>query len=287
MEEIRLALPAEAHSQALSMLYFDKMHPIFPIIDKHGFHKLRSTDPVRILLQQGICLAASKHNMAKEHLILRDADSSPLSHRAFAERILAAMRLTVEHGLVTDKIALIQALALMSHFANGLDDSSDLSAQLCGCAVHYAHSIGLHLQGHMSRSHSNQYNVTLLCCIWALDRLNAAFHGRPVLIHERDVGRNLEECAKEQEPCFRLFLAVIKQLDAVIQLYRPSSSVTGEMESGPAKFLAFEDLVAACAGTQIAMPMLGMRIPVPPPTNSKTRISSIMLWLLFLMDSHI
>jgi len=31
--------------------------------------------------------------------------------------------------------------------------------------------------------------LRVFCCVWALDKLNAAFHGRPVLVHERDSAR--------------------------------------------------------------------------------------------------
>jgi len=51
--------------------------------------------------------------------------------------------------------------------------------------------------------------------------MNAAFNGRPVLMHERDLRKDLTCCFEEQEPCFRVFLKVIELLDKVIDLYRP------------------------------------------------------------------
>ena len=253
MEEIVSTLPPPAKVDALSKIYFERIHHIFPVIDENGFHELHPTDPGRILLQQGICLAASKNHIAKEHLVLLESDL-PSSYREFGNRLFASMRLSIDLGLVTNKIVLIQALALMSHFADG-PDSGDLSSQLSGRAVHHVHSIGLHVRCR-HRNPDDQYGITLLCCIWALDRMNAAFHGRPVLMHERDIRTSLDQYFEHQQPCFRLLLHVILLLDKVIELYRPSSSAD-ELEL-EIEFPSFEELVTRCASTQIATPLLGM-----------------------------
>ncbi|EHK99801.1 hypothetical protein M7I_4296 [Glarea lozoyensis 74030] len=44
--------------------------------------------------------------------------------------------------------------------------------------------------------------------------MNAAFNGRPVLMHERDIGLDMFKSFQEQKyPCFRLLLEVVKLLD--------------------------------------------------------------------------
>jgi hypothetical protein len=252
-EESLSTLPRPDKIAALAQFYFDKIHPIFPVIDEPRFHDLQPADPGKILLQQAVCLAASKNYVTKEHLILPGSDS-PLSFGEFGTKLFAAMRLSVELGLVTDKIILIQALTLMSHFTDG-PERADLSPQLCGRAVHYVQSIGLHLSG-QQRNYEDQYGITLLCCVWALDRMNAAFHGRPVLIHERDLGVDLNECFSQQRRCFRLLLNVISLLDKVIAFYRPSSSVN--REGADAEFPAFEELITSSGSSQIVTPLLGM-----------------------------
>lgn len=101
----------------------------------------------------------------------------------------------------------------------------DMPSLLFSQAVHYALSIGIHLVGSGAQDERSKEAETLYCALWALDRMNAAFHGRPCLLHERDTDRNLEECiAAQEEPGFRLFLNVIIMLDKVIALYRPRSS---------------------------------------------------------------
>lgn len=257
-EEILSTLPPQENFLALSQIYFDRCHPVFPIIDKVGFHRLKPTDPSCIILQQGICLAASRNFAAKEHLLLQRSQY-PIGYKEFGDRIFASMRLSVETGLVTDKIVLIQALSLMCQFSNG-PDSGDLSSQLCGRAIHHGQSIGLHLKG----QHGNEddiYGITLLCCVWALDRMTAAFNGKPVLMHERDFGMDILEGFGQQEPCFRLLLQVTMLLDKVIELYRPSSNlIYSELE---VEFPAFEEMVAGCYASQIVTPVLGTLVLIP------------------------
>jgi hypothetical protein len=252
VEETLSTLPPPTIFEVLSKMYFERIHPIFPMIDENGFNGLQIADPGRILLQQGICLAVSKNYVAKEHLFLVGLDSL-LSCREFGNRLFAAMRLSIELGLVTDHIVLIQALILMSHFADG-PDSGDLSSQLCARAVHHVQTIGLHLRWRLLNP-ENQYGITLLCCVWALDRMNAAFLGRPVLIHERDIGTNLDQCFEQQGAYFRLFLHVILLLDKIIELYRPLTANELRIE---VEFPSFEDLVAKCPGSHISTPLLGM-----------------------------
>ena len=180
-QESLATIPASATLETLSKIYFERVHPIFPVIDLTTYENLSLKDPARILLQQGICLAASKNFAARQHLVLTESES-PLSCRTFGERLSGAMRLIIEIGLVKDKIVLIQALALMSQFIdNPVGD--DMSPQLCGRAVHHVQTLGLHLK-RQQEDEMGSYNTTLLCCIYSIDRMNAAFHGRPTLMHE-------------------------------------------------------------------------------------------------------
>jgi hypothetical protein len=180
-QECLAALPASATLAALSKIYFERVHPIFPVIDLTAYENLSLKDPARIILQQGICLAASKNFTARQHLVLTESEP-PLSCRTFGERLSGAMRLIIEMGLVKDKIVLIQALALMSQFTD-IPVGDDMPPQLCGRAVHHVQTLGLHLK-RQQEDERGSYNTTLLCCIYSIDRMNAAFYGRPTLMHE-------------------------------------------------------------------------------------------------------
>ncbi|KAH6665929.1 hypothetical protein B0J14DRAFT_678508 [Halenospora varia] len=252
-QECLATMPPPASFNALSKIYFDRMHPIFPVVNENLYHSLQNTDPGRILLQQAICLAASKNFVARPHLFLGDSEL-PLSSKEFGDRVSGAMRLSIEIGLVSNKIILIQALALMSQFIDA-PDGGDISSQLCARAVYHVHSIGLHVKIHHD-IYRDQYGVTLLCCIWAIDRMNAAFNGRLVLMHERDLRSNLQLYFDQQEPCFCLFIQVILLLDKVIGLYRPSSSSNKpEMDIF---YPTFEDLVVQYKASQIGTLFLVM-----------------------------
>jgi hypothetical protein len=87
--------------------------------------------------------------------------------------------------------------------------------------------------------------------------MNAAFNGRPVQMHERDIRKDLDHCFKQQEPCFRLFLEVIMLLDKVIDLYRPLAS-PGAPTTLNWDFPSFEEVVLKCGGSQIGTSALGM-----------------------------
>ncbi|KAF7914959.1 hypothetical protein BELL_0016g00040 [Botrytis elliptica] len=241
-QECLSTMPPIPHLEALSRIYFEKINTIFPIINETTFRNLAPSVPCRALLEQAICLAASKSFAAADHLILDEA-GPPMTCKAFGEKVSSAMRLTIELGIVTDKIVLIQALCLLSLFIDN-SSSEDLASQFSGKATHYLEGMGLHLEGQVEDA-----SAKLLCCVYALDRMNAAFHGRPVLMHERDMRRDLHQCFNQQEPSFRLFLKIISLLDDVIEIYRPpNQSEQGGMD---VRFPAFEELVLDCAAAHI------------------------------------
>jgi hypothetical protein len=104
-QECLSTIPPPPNIEALSHIYFEKIHSIFPVLDREAYINLDSKDPARILLQQGICLAASKDFAARNSLILAESILIP---RKFGERISSAMRMSIEIGLVTNKLVNIQ-----------------------------------------------------------------------------------------------------------------------------------------------------------------------------------
>ena len=249
-EECRSTIPPREKVEALSKIYFEKVHPILPVIDQETYSSLSPADPGYVLLQQGICLAASKNFVARPHLIISPS-SPPMSCRAFGERLSSSMRISIELGLVSNKIIIIQALALMSQFSDN-PVGEDISSQLCGRAVQHVQSLGLHLKG-QHEEHRDRLNTTLLCCIWAIDRMNAAFNGRPVLMHERDLRKDLDLCFEQQDPCFRIFLKVSHKFSESYSVFCVSSRSVTMLQSSKAiigkkalylhsRFLSLSDL---------------------------------------------
>ncbi|KAL1968735.1 hypothetical protein VTN77DRAFT_1561 [Rasamsonia byssochlamydoides] len=231
-------LPVEPDFQLLYKIYLEDIHPIFPVIDQEGFESTPAGSPDGVLLRQAICLAASTNPVAKDFLKFDSQATTFPSRTEFIREIVFAIRTSLNLGLVKDKLVLIQALSLAGLFTQFADDR-DISAELTASAISYCHTTGLHLRSKDSTGHLAS-SSRLFCCVWALDRLNAAFHGRPVLMHERDFDRDLETCFSEQEPCFQLFLRTVLLLDKVIGLYRPEKEPIVPWEHD---FPLFGDLV--------------------------------------------
>jgi hypothetical protein len=86
--------------------------------------------------------------------------------------------------------------------------------------------------------------------------MNAAFNGRPVIMHERDTRKDLEQLFEQQEPCFQLFLRIIGLLDKVIGLYRPTATSENQVSLSQ-EFISFVDLVTACGAELVGTWSLG------------------------------
>lgn len=126
-QECFSTIPHAMALENLIQIYYDKVYPIFPVVSKAALQDAHLSKAELVILQQGICLAASKNNIAKRHLTLDDVREQQ-SCREFGERISAAMRMAIEIGIVTNKIVLIQALALLSQFTDD-PPGEDLSSQ--------------------------------------------------------------------------------------------------------------------------------------------------------------
>jgi Fungal specific transcription factor domain len=227
----------------LSEIYFDEIHPHFPVVDITRFNALQDASPAKVLLKQAICLAASTQIKAPLCLKFQGADR-PASPREFAERITAAIRTGLDMELVRDRQVRIQVFTLLSLFTQFWNDRH-MSADLCARAIALVQTVGLHLPSSAidSAAEHQAYRNRLLLCVWGLDRLNAAFHGRAVMLHERDFGWDLETIVKEQDSPFQLILRTLLVLDKVIALYRPDSSANHQEWEG--RFPSFEELVEA------------------------------------------
>lgn len=243
-------LPNDYDYKSLSTLYFAKVHPLFPIIDEKALD-VSASDSSVVILRQAICLAASMHDEASDHLKF-SSDSSALAQADFALKLTTAIRTTIDLVLITDKTVLIQIFALLSLFTPSTD-GGDLASQFLSRAVCHVHSMGLHVAGH-ARIEDSIYSERLYACVWALDRINAALHGRPVLMHERDTTRKLDSLIDKQEPCFQLLLRILVLFEDVIEIYRPANNMT--LSSYDREFPDFEQLVVRSGASRINMAQL-------------------------------
>lgn len=230
-------LPDKTHYIALETIFFEEVQSLLPVLDVSAFHMLPENSHSKILLKQALCLAASTNTQATSHLNLDLGQI--LSRKEFGGKLSRAIRWSLDLGLVKEKLVLIQVLMLLCLFTQ-LSEEKHLSADLNGRVVSLVQTLGLHLRTEKNRK-DHMYVTRLFCCAWALDRLNAAFHGRPVLMHERDFGHDMKECIARQDPAFQLMLRVADLLDQVISLYRPTNELCGEISD--ATIPAFEKLL--------------------------------------------
>lgn len=148
-----------------------------------------------------------------------------LSFQEFNHLVSKAIFSSLDANAVLDRVDHIRVLLLMSFFYQPTRASErDLPSLIFSQAVHHAQSLGIHLQGYsgVGKGARRKDAEGLFCALWALDRINAAFHGRPCLFHDRDTDRDLGKCiAAQEQPAFRLFMSVAMMLDRVIWIYCP------------------------------------------------------------------
>lgn len=221
--QCQMCIPATQDWYALRDRYLEKADPLFPVLnptlgDKHG------TAASTILVKQVISLAAAANPEATPHLRLMPSGKL-LSRSNFTATLSTAIHTTIESGIITDRVLLIRVLLLYSMYMQPTcPEEADLPTSIFAKAAHQFMTLGLQLPMDETEPEIEQVR-TLFLCTWALDRLNSAFYGRACTIHERDIGWNFDESIKKQEPPFRLFLSVVKLLEDVIQLYRPTQKL--------------------------------------------------------------
>ncbi|OAA45424.1 Transcription factor [Metarhizium rileyi] len=229
-------LPPPEDFARLKNVYIQKVHPLFPVIPIADIEN-NLDHPCNIVLRQLICLAAAADPELTEYYRLQNRGPGLLSPQDFSQALSSSVRAILETSLITDRVLHIQALIMLSLYTQPTcAEESDLPAQLGGRAIHHIQTLGLHLLRYDAPNCDDLEN--LFCCVWALDRINAAEYGRPCLIHERDIGTDLEACIRKRPPCFRLFLSVIQWLDQVVELYRPGPSA----EASGLEKIAYIDL---------------------------------------------
>ncbi|KAL6696526.1 putative fungal-specific transcription factor [Trichoderma pleuroticola] len=215
-------LPPDEDYARLKALFLQRVHPIFPVIPEAALNG-PTDNPSSIVLRQLACLAAGSDPQMTPYLRLKNKGPSPLRPSEFSSALSSSVRAILETSIIPDRVVHIQALTMLSLWTQPTcAEESDLPAQLGGRAIHHIQTLGLHLLRYDGPNFGDLEN--LFCAVWALDRINAAMYGRPCLIHERDIGADLDACIKKCQPAFRLLLSVAQWLDKVVELYRPGPS---------------------------------------------------------------
>lgn len=281
-------VPPDREYQRLCSLYLEQIHPILPIIKESDVLATINTPSQHLsvrhtILKQLIALAAAVDPSASPYLHLQSQSSSSsqslLDPHTFHHRLATAIFSGLDANLllIADKTDHIRALCVLFLFYQPRHASErDISPFIFSQAVHYSQTLGIHLR-EVGRSFEDEDAEVLFCVLWALDRISAAFHGRPCLLHKRDTDRELDECiARQESPAFRLFLGVAKRLDKVIHLYRPHNEGIESVEMP-----VFESIIIEAGAEK-----LSSRLICESATLSPCRLFSKLFDMFLLVLSH-
>lgn len=244
----------------LKAIFLQKIHPIFPVVPIHlldGDIK----DPITIVLRQLVSLAAGTDPDASQYLRLTNKGPEIQSPQDFSQALSSSLRASLETSVIPDRLMHIRALTILSLYTQPTcAEEADLPAQLGGKAIQHVQTLGLHLLRYEAANSDELEN--LFCAVWALDRLNGAVYARPYLLHERDIGVNLDACIKRRPPCFRLFLLVTQWLDQVVELYRPgpSAEASGKQQIAYIDLPVLEAMIVDAEALKVPSSLIGMTL---------------------------
>ncbi|KAL1851970.1 hypothetical protein Daus18300_012393 [Diaporthe australafricana] len=213
---------------------------------------MRTSSPLKWRTQltitfKAISIAASVEPSTAKYLRL-ESGGPIVSFTDFQQSLFKSILCFLDEQVLADRTDHIRALFLVFFYQPARASELDMPSLIFSQAMHYAQSIGIHLVGSGAQDERSREAETLYCALWALDRMNAAFHGRPCILHERDTDRDLDECiAAQEEPGFRLLLRVVTMLDKVICLYRPRSKADDTVE-----LPVFESMIMDAGADKIA-----------------------------------
>lgn len=240
-------LPSRQSQEALVGIYLRRIHPILPLIDEHYFQRQFREGSASPYLVQAICLAASKDHEAESFLRLPNTGRLGLSE--FSNLLYNDLSQAVSFKLERKRVILIQILALLSLHVPGPRSFEDASLYLAQ-AIHHAHTMGLHLTS-PGPVQDRKPAIALFWSLWALDRYTAAIQGRPLVIHDRDLGQQLVDILPLFEPPFRVILSLASALADVFVVYRPA--LEGPIDSHKPEIPRFEEIVDRCEAWNIPL----------------------------------
>jgi len=208
--------PPRPNLDALLSLYVESVHPIYPLLDTHTISLFKTPDSIPPVLLQSILLVASRHPKAADHLVLPPTNAL-LQPREFASTLYIRITALLHAGKEKDRLRLIRVYGLLSlHSADG-PNGNEVASMNLGTAIHHAHSAGLHLKRNRS---GGKGETELWWCLWALDKLQAAINGRPVLVRGEDASIDIPS-EGEGTVIFHTMVKLAGLLERVIALYRP------------------------------------------------------------------
>lgn len=230
-------LPTETEWLFMRDMYLRKIQPIFPILDRETLVDLPQDKNVREAIQAAVCLAISTDPEVSGRLTLgcRSQDGKGWVRESVDyEDYSQALASFINTRIKSRELPLLYNLQVMGitclYWQPEEVNERSAPLNLFGNLVSIAASHGVHLElqgkGHLAdQRYPPGTGKRLFKCIYALDRLLAAFSGRPVMFHNEDL-MDRPKADPDDPPSFRLFMSLIHVLDQVIEMYRPRPTVT-------------------------------------------------------------
>lgn len=251
-------LPPQSSFQALRAIYFRDIHPVFPILHPEvvpetvpeSSHTVLA--PTEAILTQALCIAVATNKTAKPHLCLGQS-AGAVTPREFVKSLSRSTLATLERHSINDRLLLIRVFTVLSLFS-AFSSDDHTAAEYCARVVSNVHTMQLQLDTLRIRR-DNTVVTQIFLCVWALDRFSAAFHSRPSLMHDRDIGRDMDASIAAQPGGFRALLVTCGLLDEVIDLYRPTHRPN--QETGSFDMLSFDELVVQADAVHCPTHLLG------------------------------
>jgi hypothetical protein len=244
------------HSAVLGPLidiYFEKIHPILPLLEEEEFRRNHAGGVVPEPLVHAMCLAAAKDADAEPHLKLSDSPVT-VPPRQFCSILHASVAGALRVPVRFEKITLIRILALVSLHSEGPEGAEEASLWLSQ-AMHHSQTLGLHLGQAAAVSAGNDLVMKrLFWCLWTLDRINSAINGRPIFMSDVDIAIETFAPGESGFPAFEAWLKVADVLNKVIDFYRPTSNLS---ESGwEGDWPVMEELIDSVNGWDLSASIL-------------------------------
>ncbi|KAJ4175317.1 Transcriptional activator of fatty acid utilization [Fusarium falciforme] len=176
-------LPSPSECSHLLEIYFTRVHPLLPVIDRKEFLAAYygSASPPSLLLLRAIFLAATRYTTGESGTSMEEI-------RPHCDDLHTKLRALIKAGLSMERIPVIQATIIASLHWEGREGLNSAIDNL-SLAIRLCQEMGLHRKLLIDQSPAPA-NHALLRRIWwvvyALDRFNAAQEGTPFLINEID-----------------------------------------------------------------------------------------------------
>lgn len=202
-------LPPQKDVQGLLDLYFERVNPLVPLVDRSVFNSTYEKGMYSYPLLHAMLLSVCRLGEARR--FLRGTDV-----RTFAAHTYMKIQGMLFAGLEKNPYILTRVYALMASHAEGPDGFQEAYRNLSQ-AISHAYMLGMHLT---DMSSPNMTWLSMWRSLWCLDKFMAAVSGMPMISNPLDFGADaLDYVSGGPDDDFYRSCRLIEQ---TIHQYRPN-----------------------------------------------------------------